>query len=115
VIRQAKPERGNPYRAELTQELRLDAPGWCALRIESTTKNELGQTLFAHTSPVYVELEGKRRFDIDAALALLRDIEESQASIRSHATFSSEEARRPVLALYEEAARLVRARINERR
>src|SRR5207302_1948683 len=76
VVRQTAPGKKAPFRAELSHAVRLDAPGWFALRVQSTTKNELGQPLFAHTSPVYVDFGGRRRQDVDAALALLRQVEE---------------------------------------
>src|SRR5207249_4143932 len=46
---------------------RLDGPAWFAARIDSTARNELGGQLFAHTSPVYVDLAGGRAFDVEAA------------------------------------------------
>ena len=39
-----------------------------ALRIpEDAGHSELGKPLFAHTSPVYVEVEGRRRFQPEVA------------------------------------------------
>jgi hypothetical protein len=99
----------------LTHTCRIDAPGWFALRIASTAKNELGQQLFAHTSPVYADFKGRRRMDAEAALALLRLIEEGQAAIRGEGKFSSAKASQRVLALYDEAARELRQRINQAR
>jgi hypothetical protein len=114
VVRQVGPARRDPFRAELVHEVRLDGPGWFALRIDSTTKNELGQPLFAHTSPIYVDYQGRRLFDPEAALALLRQVEEGQAAIREQGAFSSDESRRRILALYDEAARELRTRIERR-
>ena len=72
--------------------MRVDEPGWFAVRIESTTKNELGQVLFAHSSPVYVEFAGKAAFDVEAAEALLKQVEEGQAAIAEQGKFSDPEA-----------------------
>jgi hypothetical protein len=115
VVRTVAPARQQPFRAKLTHACRIDAPGWFALRIASTAKNELGQQLFAHTSPVYADFKGRRRMDPEAALALLRLIEEGQAAIRGEGKFSSAEASQRVLALYDEAARELRQRIKQAR
>src|SRR5262249_44474722 len=53
VVRRTGPGRRDPFRAELEHTVYLDSPGWFALRVESSAKNELGQQLFAHTSPVH--------------------------------------------------------------
>jgi hypothetical protein len=105
---------GQPYRAELRRELRLEGPGWLAARIESSAKNELGHELFAHTSPIYVTWKGRRHFDADAAQALLKQMEEGQAAIEQQGKFTAPEARAKLLALYQEAAIELTRRINER-
>src|SRR5262249_50737072 len=58
--------------ARLVGEVRLDEPAWFAARIDSTARNELDGRLFAHTSPVYVALAGRRVFDVEAARLMLR-------------------------------------------
>jgi hypothetical protein len=122
VIRQVAAGRAGPgpsatkaFRAQLTHEARIDAPGWFALRIDSATKNELGQQLYAHTSPVYVDCQGRGVFDVDAALTLLRQVEEAQAGIRAQGVFSSDAAQRRILDLYDAAAQDLRGRINRRK
>ena len=37
------------------------------MRIDSDAKDEFNRKLFAHSSPVYVQFEGKGVFDVDAA------------------------------------------------
>jgi hypothetical protein len=103
----------NPYRAKLVHQIRIDEPGWLAIRIDSTTKNELGQVLFAHSSPIYLEYQGKNRFDIEAARGLLKQLEEGQAAIRAQGHFSSPQARDRILAMYDQAANELRKRINK--
>lgn len=112
VIRRQRTQGKAPYHVKLTEEVRVDESGWFAVRIESTTKNELGYKLFAHTSPVYVELGGKSIFDVAAADALLKQIEEGQGAIQKQAQFSDPEAGQRLLALYADAAKELRARIN---
>ena len=102
------------YRAKLTAEIRVEETGWFAARVESTTKNELGYQLFAHTSPVYVEVAGKPMFDVVSAEALLKQIEEGQAAIGKQGTFSEPPAGQKLLALYADAANELRERINKR-
>jgi hypothetical protein len=114
VIRKARAQGKAPYHAKLTYEVRVEQSGWFATRIESATKNELGYQLFAHTSPVYVELAGGKIFDVDAAQALLKQIEDGQAAIQKQGKFSDPETERNLLALYTQAADELRDRINRR-
>jgi len=113
VVKSQAVEETKPFRAKLVHQIRFDEPGWLAVRIESTTKNELGQVLFAHTSPIYVEYQGRNRFDIEAARGLLNQIEEGQAAIRAQGHFSTPEARNRILAMYDQAANDLRKRINK--
>jgi hypothetical protein len=102
------------YTAKLQREVRLDEPAWFAARIESTTKNELDGQLYAHTSPVYVDLGGKRVFDVDVGRVLLRRLEEAQEEIRARGKFGDAAARDKILALYDEASKDLVKRINQR-
>jgi hypothetical protein len=107
-------KEGDGYAARLVRDVAVDAPGWFAVRIDASTKNEFDRQLYAHTSPVYVEVAGRRVFDVEAARGLLRLVEEAQAEIRGRGQFSSPEARARLLARYEEAARDLNARMNQR-
>ena len=78
------------------------------------SNGQLGHRLFAHTSPVYVDLAGKRAFDVDAALALVRQVEQGQAEIRARGTFTSPQARDAILALHDEAIQDLKKRISRR-
>jgi hypothetical protein len=102
-------------RIQLVHEIRIDEPAWFAVRIDSDAKNEFEKTLYAHTSPVYVTYKGKGVFDVDSALALLKQVEEGQGAIRARGRFSSPEASKKLLALYDEAAQNLRERINARK
>jgi hypothetical protein len=84
------------------------------VRIDSQHQNEFDAALYAHSSPVYVDFAGKRVFDVEAARGLLQQVEEGMADIRARGTFSNDAARDRVLALYEEAAKDLIARINQR-
>ena len=115
VIHTEKAEgKGGGFAARLRREVRVDGPCWFAVRIDSQHQNEFDAALYAHSSPVYVDFAGKRVFDVEAARGLLQQVEEGMADIRARGTFSNDAARDRVLALYEEAAKDLIARINQR-
>ncbi len=114
VIKKQAPDRKNPFQATLVHEVRIDEPAWFAVRIDSTTKNELDHVLFAHSSPVYVALAGKGVFDVEAARGLLKQVEEGQAAIRAQGRFSNDQAADKLLSLYEEAALDLQRRLRQR-
>ncbi|MBL8800198.1 MAG: CehA/McbA family metallohydrolase [Planctomycetia bacterium] len=96
--------RDGGYTAMLTHEVRIDEPGWLAVRIDTANRNEFELPLFAHTSPIYVDLAGQRTFQAEAARLLLKSLEEARGDIRAKGKFSAPEAERKVLRLYEQAA-----------
>jgi hypothetical protein len=115
VVRTVKAKRdGSPFTARLETELRIDAPGWLAARIDSTTKNELGHVLFAHTSPIHIDYAGKRTFDVASAEALLKQVEDGQALVAGQGKFSSDAAKAQLLRLYDDAAAELRKRLERR-
>jgi hypothetical protein len=94
VHTQSAEASGSGFTARIAREIAVDGPAWFAVRlIESTRKNEFGQRLFAHSSPVYVDVAGQRVFDVEAALDVLRLIETAKGNIRARAVFSSPAAR----------------------
>jgi hypothetical protein len=115
VIKTQMATAKEPGRVELTHEVRVDAPVWFAARIDSDAKNEFAKTLFAHSSPVYVNVKGQKVFDVDSALGLLKQVEEGHAAVKERGKFSSPDAARKTLALYDETAQELRDRINARR
>jgi len=114
VFAQQAKKQGDHYETKVDSDIRISTPGWLALRIESADRNELGCKLYAHTSPVYIDIAGRRSFDIEAALALLRQVEEGAARIRARGRFSSTEASDNLLGLYDEAARDLKQRLSQR-
>jgi len=58
--------------------------------------------LFAHTSPIYLELAGKRIFHADVAQQLLVEMERSVSLIKSRGVFANEEEREAVLAVHRQ-------------
>lgn len=89
--------------AELKTELPLDGPAWLALRIPCGGENELGEALFAHTSPVYIEVAGESSvFLPDAARSLIVDMRDSMAIIAEKGKFETDKDRADILAIYED-------------
>jgi hypothetical protein len=122
---------GGHFEADLKFTLNADAPGWIALRVRSRSVgkdpvaalaaakvddepiNELGEVLFAHTSPIYVEFAGKSVFHPEAARSLIADMENAEREITSHGHFASDAQREEVLALYRESAAALRKKLAE--
>jgi hypothetical protein len=110
----ARPTNGG-FTAQFAREVAVDGPAWFAVRIqEGARKNEFGQRLFAHSSPVYVDRAGRRVFEVEAARDLLRLIETAKGNISARGRFSSPAARDRLLALYDQAAVDLRERLQRR-
>ncbi len=109
----AKPKDG-VYSARFVREVRVEEPAWFAARIDSTARNELDRQLYAHTSPVYVDFAGKRVFDIEIARNLQKQMEEARAEIKSRGKFTDDTARDKILGIYDDTAREIVRRINQR-
>ena len=114
---------GGHFEARLDTTLDVRAPGWVALRTpppsvsgdssrsRKTPANELGRELFAHTSPVYVELAGRSIFNVETARALLKTMENNITAITSNGKFIDNTARARVLDVYHEAIAALKERI----
>ena len=103
---------GAHFVADLDFALEVAEPGWVALRIpRGLPDNELARALFAHTSPVYLQLDGRSIFQTEVAQALLTEMRESVEKIRSRASFSSDRDRESVLRVYREGIRILRERL----
>jgi hypothetical protein len=114
IKEQRADKKDGAHRARLVHEVRIDTPGWFAVRIDATVRNELDQKLFAHTAPVYVDLDGKRVFEVESARALQKQLEEAKADIRAKGRFSGDEARDKILDIYERALNELVKQINQR-
>ncbi len=127
VVEKTAPSRrdGGHFVAELDEPLRLDAPAWLALRTppppvktdpefqQPVPKNELGCDLFGHTSAVYVQIAGRKPFDVETAKGLLTEMLDSQRFIEEHALFADDTERTSVLMTYDEAIAKLRKEIGE--
>jgi hypothetical protein len=116
VIAQAPAKAGGGhFEAELKHTLRTGQPGWLALRIPSranarneAVRNECGEILFAHTSPIHLEAHGKLHRDPAAAKALLEDLAKARTEIEAKAKFADDAQKADVLRLYDEAGAAIR-------
>ena len=109
----AEQEQGY-YFADLRHELAIDKPGWVALRIPlDTGPTELGRRLFAHTSPIYVEVAGQRLFDQQVAREMIDEIKNSMKVINDRGVFATAIERERVMAVYRAALAELERRIEE--
>jgi hypothetical protein len=98
------------FAASFETSVMIDAPCWLALRIPppptkeapeaDVTRSELGGPLFAHTSPVYVEMGGKKAFHEDVAKGLLEEMKEAREKILKNGVFEDDHQRDHVLSVY---------------
>ena len=116
VIQVVKSEPGaGHFKAEFDLTLKIDKPGWLALRTAlDGGKNEFGKRLFGHTSPVYVEVAGKRIFRPEVARQLIGEIESNIKEINAKGRFANETERDTVLEVYQAGIRALRKRLTQR-
>jgi len=114
---------GGHFVAELNMSVMIDAPAWLALRTpprpvagdpalqEAVSTNELGGGLFSHTSPIYVHFAGRGVFDRSTAQSLIDEMQANVQAIIKQAVFETDEQRHGVLAVYEEAIKVLTERL----
>jgi hypothetical protein len=78
-------------------------------------KNEFNKALFAHTSPVYVEVSGRRIFRPEVARQLLSEAEANIGAIESKAVFADDAERNSVLDVHRGGVRSLRQRLEDNR
>lgn len=115
VIRTANTEAvGGHYETEWSGSVRIDEACWLAVRTATDAPaNEFENPLYAHTSPVYVDLKGRQPFQPEVALDLIREIEESLQKIRVQAVFANDSELEHVMRVYREGVRVLNERINQ--
>lgn len=105
---------GGHFSATLDRDLQVTEPGWLALRVpKDAGTSELGKPLFAHTSPIFIELAGRRRFVADVARGMIAEMRTSLESIQGKAVFASAAEREAVARVYREAIAALQARIDK--
>ena len=89
------------YRATLNHTLKITEPGWVALRIpRQNGQTELDRTLFAHTSPIYIEIAGRQIFRPEIARQMISEIEANIETIKVNGVFRDDQQRESVLSVY---------------
>jgi hypothetical protein len=121
------------FAAKLEFSLPVTESGWVSLRIPggsmdstgavvmpptipvrgSGRRNEMGEVLFAHTSPVYLDRAGKRVLRNGAAEALLADMEAALKAIPVKGRFDRDEQREEVLQIYRDGIRNLQRQLVE--
>ena len=77
----------------MDRSIKIDEPSWLALRVSTQAKNEFGRQLFAHTSPIYIKVEGKSIRQPEEAAYLVKQMEEAKQEIATKALFASPKER----------------------
>lgn len=107
---------GQHFVAELRASIRVDQPGWLALRVpEDAGTNILEKPIFGHTSPIYVHYDGQSVFRPDIARELITEIEHATVIIQAKGTFASPSDRQRILDVYRTAIEQLRGRLTQRR
>jgi hypothetical protein len=109
------------FAASFETSVVIDAPCWLALRIPPPPtkeepaadfpRTELGGPLFAHTSPVYVEMGGKKVFNEAVAKGLLEEMQEARGKILKNGVFTDDHERDHVLSVYAMAISALEKRL----
>ena len=115
VVRTVKSNpKGGRFTAEMDLVVKVDQSGWLALRIPSHVgKNELDKHLFAHTSPIYFEISGKRIFHHEIAEQLTAEIEDNIKTIQELGIFADPKELETVLNVHRKGIEILHKRMSE--
>ncbi len=104
------------YVAILDKNIEVDGPAWFALRIPLFTTmhydrpepgypgfNEFGMPLFAHTSAVYIRVNGRDVFLNQAAESLMAEVAWDKQTIIEHSVFSYDKEQQKVLKICDDS------------
>ena len=98
--------------ALLEHQLDVHEPGWIALRIPlENNKTELDRPLFAHTSPIYLQVAGREIFRQQTAAQLIAEMRAGLKIIQEKGTFANPEERERVIDVYRSGIKNLRDRI----
>lgn len=101
------------FEANVDFRLRVAEPGWIALRVAGGSEdiNEMGEPVFGHTSPIYIDYAGQRLFRSEAAQSMITSLETALRSIEASARFAGDAQRNKVRDIYRDAIDTLRHRI----
>lgn len=115
--------RDDRYIAEFRHTLPVDVASWYAVRATPFSANydkpetsgvgynEYGKPYFAHSSPVYVTVNGQDNLRSESIASLMEEVRASRAFIAEKGDFSSEADRDRVLEIYDDAAERIQQRV----
>jgi hypothetical protein len=92
----------NRREARLEREIPIERSGWIAARVASGSKTHVGYTVFAHTSPVYLNVKGTPSRRAEAAGKFVDEIEGAISFIRKKYRFASEAEKALALGRFEQ-------------
>ena len=117
---------GQHFEADLDFEHDANEPCWITLRTPPPTAkkdsdvpntnqvtNACGRELFAHTSPIYVNIGGAGVWNQQVAQKFLADMEANHAYIAKNGQFPDQQARARVLDVHADAIALLKKRIQQ--
>jgi hypothetical protein len=91
--------------AKLQQEIPATRGGWIAARVSGGGQTHAGNTVFAHTSPIYVRVPGTPHRRAEAAGSFVDEIEESMRFIQKNYRFAKDADRALALGRFEQGRR----------
>jgi hypothetical protein len=109
-----RPVEGH-FEAEIDRELNVSEPGWFALRIPweaPTNQNLFDRDLFAHTSPIYIQIAGKQIFKPEVAQGLIDEMMQSIDVLSEKVKFQNTQRRTDVLRVYQQAIEALKRKID---
>lgn len=100
------------FEASMNKTVSLTEPGWFALRTSTEAgNNAFGKPLFSHTSPIYVQYQGRDRFEPEVAEGMVLEMEASMEYIGQMAVFADQQEREAIMEVYRSAIAKLQDRI----
>jgi hypothetical protein len=98
--------------AEMDFAVDVREPGWIALRIPlEAGKNEFDKPLYAHTSPIYVNVSQQRIFRREVAAELIAEMQKNIETITATGKFADDAEREAVLQVHREGVAILQERL----
>jgi hypothetical protein len=93
----------------LEREVEVEEGGWIAARVSGAAKTYAGYPVFAHTSPVYLRVEGTGFRRAESIGGFLDEIDRSMRLVRKTFRFESERQRALALGKFDEGRSALKA------
>lgn len=112
------------FEAVIEETVTAEKSGWLAVRTpppsvpddvtraQQTPLNEYGREMFSHTSPVYIEINGRKHFDMETARQLLLEMQMHRELIDEGFEFADAHERFHVLTVYDDGIRALEQQMN---